>query len=167
MTALELQKDLAEEIEQILGNMLFKDPSGKQEHLKAYAQELPKREQTVSVGNLMPEEADEEDPYPYCIVKIDSGVINVVEGVQQIQTTLIFGIYDDGMESQGHQDIINIIHKITERFTKGPVLRDKYRMDDSTGITWALDDEDRYPYYFGAVEMMWNAFFVGREDKYV
>lgn len=191
MTAYELQKDIAEEVERILQCMLLKDVKGNEVHLKAYTQALPKREQNIhdheeaeavpvpdesimadedialDEGTIMDERL-EEDPYPYCIVKIDSGGLQPAQNVHEVQITLIFGIFDDDKECQGHQVILNMIHKIAERFTKNPYLKEKYRMNHEDGITWVIDDEDQYPYYFGAMEMMWNTFFVKmEEDKYV
>ena len=41
MTPFNLQDELAEEIEHILKDMLFKDVHGKDAKIRAYAQELP------------------------------------------------------------------------------------------------------------------------------
>jgi len=188
VTAYELQKDLAEEVEEILHCMLLKDARGNGAHLRAFLQSLPKRmqgvweegtgEETEEIAgedieddNVMTDESavmeeisGENDPYPYCIVKIDSGELQPAQNTHEIQTTLIFGIYDDDKECQGHQVIMNMIHKISERFGKNPYLMNKYRMNHEVGITWILADEDRYPYYFGAMEMTWETFFVRLED---
>ncbi|MCM1122548.1 MAG: hypothetical protein NC416_08195 [Eubacterium sp.] len=165
MTTYQLQKDLAEEIEQITEDMLFQNPEGKPEHMKAFLQDLPKREQTVQPGNLMVEE-DEDDPYPFCVVRLESGA--VLSGAQAVTVILVFGIFDDGMENLGHQSLLNVIHRVSERFISNPVLKDRYQMDVRRGINWILDEEDRYPYYIGGLEMTWNAYFVERgEDQYV
>lgn len=167
MTTLELQKDLAEEIEDILKEMLLKDVKGRETHLKAFKQCLPKRKQEVD-GNDVWGEEEEEDPYPYCVVRIDSGKLETAQSANQVQTVLVFGIFDDDRECQGHQAILNMIHRITERFTEDPMMKEKYRMNGEAGISWVLDEEDRYPYYFGAMEMTWDTFFVRRkEDRYV
>ena len=42
MTAYELQKDLAEEIEEIVKDILLKNVNGGMTKLKAFSQELPK-----------------------------------------------------------------------------------------------------------------------------
>ena len=61
---------------------------------------------------------------------------------------------------------MNIFQRIAERFTIDPVLNQKYRMNYEAGINWMLDEEDRYPYFYGAMEMTWDTFFVRREDPY-
>ncbi len=187
MTAYELQKDIAEEVEKILQCMLLKDVKGNEVHLKAYTQALQKRTQNIHVheetvldessmndedivfdeGTIM-NEMPEDDPYPYCIVKIESGELQPAQNAHEVQTTLIFGIFDDDKECQGHQVIMNMIHKIAERFTKNPYLKEKHRLNHDAGIKWILGDDDQYPYYFGAMEMTWDTLFVRLEDdKYV
>lgn len=172
MTAYALQKDLAEEVEEILKDILLKDVNGKSAKMKAFPQALPKRFQEVSDEKVnegvMEEDDPEEDPYPYCVIRVESGNMDMVQGAQQIETMLVFGIFDDDKSHQGHQVIMNMIHKIASRFTANSVLKGRYRVNEQAGISWILDDEDRYPYYFGAMNMAWDTFFVGREeDRYV
>ncbi len=163
MTVFQLQQDLMEEIEDILSDILLKKPKGGTDTIKAFSQDLPKREQVVKPGNLLPED-DGEDHYPFCVVRMESG--NIYPGAQGVRTILIFGIFDDSLDNAGHQPLLNIIHKVSERFIKNPVLRDMYRMNEKEGIAWILDDEERYPYFIGAIEMAWDAYFVEREDGY-
>lgn len=169
MTAYELQLALGNEVERISKDILLKDVKGYPAHIKAFAQSLPKRFQDVAdmeddEGDIMPEAGEDEDPYPYCVVRIDSGRLETAESTHEITTTLVFGIFDDDARCLGHQAIMNLIHKITERFIKNPVLNNKCRMNEAADINWVLDDEDKYPYYFGAMEMTWDTFFAGRED---
>ena len=166
MTVYQLLKDLAEEIEAVLADMIFKDPKGKMEHMRAFPQALPKREQNVKIGDLLPDdEEDDEDPYPYCVVRAESGNIGI--GAQKVKVLLIFGIFNDDIKNQGQTELLNVIHRVTERFIKNPVLKDMYRLDLDAGMYWILDDEDRFPYFAGGVGMTWDTFFVEKEDDYV
>ena len=166
MTVYQLLKDLAEEIEAVLADMIFKDPKGKMEHMRAFPQALPKREQNVKIGDLLPDdEEDDEDPYPYCVVRAESGNIGI--GAQKVKVLLIFGILNDDIKNQGQTELLNVIHRVTERFIKNPVLKDMYRLDLDAGMYWILDDEDRFPYFAGGVGMTWDTFFVEKEDDYV
>lgn len=174
MTAYDLQLELAAEIERILKDVLLKDVEGNPAHIKAYAQCLPKRLQNISDvdgdqdGEIMPVIEPEGDQYPYCVVRADSGRMETAQGVHEIATVLVFGIFDDDFRCLGHQALMNMMHRVAERFIRNPVLNDRYTMNEETGIGWVLDDEDRYPYYFGAIEMSWDTFFAGREeDRYV
>lgn len=161
----QLQEDLAEEIEKILSDMRFKNPQGKMVPMKAYRQDVPKRKQEIRKGALMSEEEDTEDPYPFCIVKAESG--GIFNGGQSVSIMLILAVFNDDDQNQGQQELVNAIHKIAERFIKNPVLKDKYRLDQEDGIKWILDDEDRYPYFVGGMTMKWETFFVEKEDNYV
>ncbi len=165
MTIFQLQKDLAEEIEQILANMLFRDPSGKMVPMRAYCQDIPKRQQVIRKGALMPEEGATEEPYPFCVVKAESG--GFFRGAQSVSIMLILAVFNDDKQNQGQQELLNAIHKIAERFIKNPVLKDMHRLDQEDGIKWILDDEDRFPYFVGGMTMNWETFFVEKEDDYV
>jgi hypothetical protein len=164
MTVFQLQKDLMEEIESVLSDIMLKKPKGGMGTIKSYSHELPKREQVVKPGSLMPED-DGDDPYPFCVVRMESG--SIYPGKQGIRTVLVFGIFDDALENQGHQALLNVIHRVAERFVMDPVLKNRYQLNGKEGIGWILDDEERYPYYIGAMEMVWDTFFVEREDRYV
>lgn len=165
MTIFQLQRDLAEEIEIILSDMRFKNPAGSMVQMRAYCQDIPKRKQEIRKGALMPEEEETEDPYPFCIVKMESG--NIISEAQKVSAMLIIAIFNDDTQNQGQQELLNVIHRIAEHFIKNPVLKDRYTMDQKDGISWILDDEDRYPYFVGGMTMKWDAFFAGREDRYV
>lgn len=163
MTPKELQRELAQETENILKDIMCKTVSGKPTNIHAFCQSLPKRMQTIAADSLMSEE--EEEPYPFCVVRIDSGVLEAVNGVQEVKTTLVFGIFDDDVSCQGHQIMLTMFQRIMERFTKNPVLGDRYQMNLGESIEWTLDDEDRHPYYLGAMSMAWNIVFASREEE--
>ncbi len=164
MTVYQLQKDIGDEIEKILSDMVFKDPHGGMGHMKAFSQDLPKREQTVRPGEIMPDEEELEDPYPFCIIRAEEG--EIYSGAQKVKILAVFGVFDDDLENLGHQALLNVINRVAERFMADPVLKDMYRMDSNEGIRWVLDDESVYPYFIGGMEMTWNAYFVEREDRY-
>lgn len=164
MTVFQLQQDLAEEIETILSDMRFKNPAGSMVQMRAYCQDIPKRKQEIKKGALMPDEEETEDPYPFCIVKMESG--GIFSEAQKVSVMLIIATYNDDTQNQGQQELLNVIQRIAERFIKDPVLKDRYRMDQKAGINWILDDEDRYPYFVGGMTMKWDDFFVVKEDDY-
>lgn len=163
MTVCQLQKDLVEDIEETLSGMLFKDSKGNLVRMKAYCQDVPKRQHEMKAGAVMPEE--EEDPYPFCVVRAESG--GMFNGSQRVSIVLIIAVFNDDMQNQGQQELLNIFHRLAERFIKNPVLKDKYRLVQGEGISWILDDEDRYPYFIGGMAMKWDTFFTEREDVYV
>lgn len=165
MTPKELQDALAKEIEDILNDIACKTESGKLTKVHAFSQELPRRMQEIPDDEAAAEEDDEND-YPFCAVRIESGEVDVDQGVQEIRTAVVFGIYDADPACQGHQLIMTMIHRTMERFATDPNLDGRCRMNTRAGISWTLDDGDSHPYYHGAMTMLFDTFFVSREDRY-
>lgn len=164
MTPIELQEELGAEVEYILKDIQLKTADGGMKQIEAFSQELPKRLQNVTGDSVM---ADEDiDPYPFCVVKIDSGELGTAQSAHEVKTVLVLGVFDDDISCQGHRVILTMIQRIMERFTKDPVLNRRYRINEEAGFNWTLDEEDRHPYYLGALSMTWDMFFVRREDKY-
>lgn len=172
MTIFQLQEDLAEEIEKTLSDMLFKNPAGNMVKIRTYRQDVPKRRHKIKTesktGAIMPQEEDiceGKDPYPFCVVRAESG--EMLSGGQRISIMLIFAIFNDDTRNQGQQELLNIFQRLAERFIKDPVLQGKYSLAQEEGISWILDDEDKFPYFIGGMSMQWDTFFVEREDDYV
>lgn len=164
MTPYSLQKALAEKLEELLKDMNFKNDKKEMTHIKIFLQNLPKLQQKVKHGSVMPEE--EKKVFPFCTVRMDSGNLKPGSGFQKAYIILVFGIYDNDPLCQGYQAVLNSFEKITEHFTKNPVLNGLYKLDEGDEIIWMLDNEDRHPYYFGSMEMTWNTLAVRREDPY-
>ena len=171
MTALELQKDLAEEIRELCSDMKFKTPKGSYSKLNMFRQNLPMRkiERKPDLEDAYLDEDQEEemeDPFPYCIVKLDSGKSEGATDAHVVKTVIMLGIYDDSVEADGYQTILNIFEDIRARFRKNQILKGKYVARNE--ITWALADEDEetFPYFFGAMYMEWEIAEYGREDRY-
>lgn len=166
MTVYNLMNDLAAEIRNITKDVVLKDVKGNLVKLNIYKQNLPERQQSIQAGNIMGEE-EEEDPYPYCVIRVDSGSLKSSLSNHEVKVYLVFGVWDDDLEGQGYQVIITMMQRIMERFTNAPVLVGKYRMNAEAGIDWILDEDNQYPYYFGSMAMTWDMAFVRRSDRYV
>lgn len=149
MVAYLLQTELAEEIKRITDKSVVKNTMDDYTKLNVFEQALP-----------IQKTDDEDEPYPYCIVRVMEG--DLEDNDASVKIILVFGIYDDNQDAQGHKTILNLIQKIHERFFKNPILANKYKM--LPGIKWTLQDDDTYPYYFGGVEMNWNILTVSQEE---
>jgi hypothetical protein len=181
MVADYLQQDLVDELKRLFDGALFRTPgepdeSGKPKMapLRVFPQALPIPEPANPPdGDLDPELIEEglglsdlnADPYPYIIVRVESGSIKEIGGEQTVKATLLFGAFDDSYTNQGHRDVLHMIQKIYERFSKNAILAAKY--ENVMPINWALQDEESYPYYFGGMELFFNTLPIGREDPYV
>ncbi len=163
MTVYQLQKDMAEEIADTLSDMLFQDAKGTQVQIKVYCQNVPKKQPEVKSEVNMEER--EENEYPSCVVRAESG--QIFNGGQRISIVINIAIFSDDIRNQGQEELLNIFHKIAERFIRNPVLKDKYRLVQNEGVSWELDDKIKYPYFIGRMAMKWDAFFVEMEEDNV
>lgn len=172
MIATYLQDDLAEELRRIFKEFRLKDPKGEYSELHIFEQALP-----VPVAQDIPEDVTDfdleegiydaqatEDPYPYIIVRVEQGKIEVIDQEQTVEVNLVIGIIDRDYNNQGHKDILNIIQKIYERFAKNAILAGKYECTHP--IEWALQDEESYPYFFGGMALQFETVPIRREDPY-
>ncbi|WP_167955125.1 hypothetical protein [Anaerosporobacter faecicola] len=154
---------MKEELEKVLGEVRLKDPNntGKYTSIKIYEQVLPKIK--IEYDRYDEEEEDQsEEPFPYIIIKLDSG--KIVNEDEAVKVELLIATYDDDLQNQGHKDVLNIINKIYERFYKNPMLANKYfRVND---IDWVLQDDDMYPYYYGAMGMEFKVRMFKKEDRF-
>lgn len=159
-TPLLLQEELVKEMRRITEGMMFLKPRGNRERvpLHVFSQSLP-----IPMGSIitpaiqesetidyMEEEMDEPVfNCPWCVVKISTGKIPGINEMQEVEAAVCFGIFNDDTKNQGHQDILNLIQKTYERFSRNPILAGQYTCTGS--FEWALQEEDTFPHYFGAI----------------
>lgn len=188
MTPEMFQDALCEEIRRLLQGRVYKKPPPEPEKPEfnedeydeesedldeepvTESEEAPEPElvpMSVFAQNIpIPASEDEEyDPVPYIIVRINSGNdANVSDSKYIIQTVVIMGIWENDKNAQGHRELLNIINLVYERFMKNPCLDGKYVYDG--GFSWNIQDDDYYPYYFGAFNMNFAIPAIRREDPY-
>lgn len=168
-----LQEALKKEIESITSDMEFKRPKSEGlVPLAVYLQALPvpKRadappgqeayQGTIDYSDDEPEESVTN--CPWCKVMFDGGNVSAPEGDQSCDVVIAFGIYDNDLNNQGHQYLLNLIDRIYTRFAKNPILDHQYTC--SGEFDWALQDEDTYPYYFGALVTSFTFKGIRREN---
>ena len=173
MIATFLQDDLKTELEAIFEHFFLKDPAGETSKIHVYKQFLPIPE-TVDIPSTVTDlELEEETynaqakemPFPYILVRVQEGIIEKIDGEQAVSVTLIIGVVDRGHENQGYKDVLNIIQKIYERFSKNAILAQKYEC--MMPIQWALQEEESYPYFFGGMALRFETAAIKREDPYI
>lgn len=153
MTATMLQEEIVKELEAIFKGDLFKDSLGKYVKLNVYEQQLPIRE-----------DEDSPDPMPYIIVRLETGSTKSGTDPQEVLVTLLFGYFDDSPENNGHKGVLGMIQKVHERFEKQPMLANQFMFQDP--FDWALQDEESFPYFFGAASMTFKTAAIRKEDKF-
>lgn len=157
MTVGNLQKELMKDIGNIFEKDLFKDSLGKYVSLNIYAQNLPIRE-----------DEDAPDPVPYIVVRVLDGKVKGWVEAQEVQVMLILGCFDDNVNNDGHEILLELIQKIEERFLKNPILSKQFMFlnDEQHPFEWALQEEESFPYFFGAISMSFRTPTIRKEDKY-
>lgn len=154
MTPSELQDELVGEMQCILDGYIYKEPTGNHTPLHVFAQNIPIKEMD-----------DDEDPFPYLIVRLDSGEDDGGrDSFHTVSIVIVIGIWDDALDAQGHRDVLNIIQKIYQRFHTNPDLN--RRAAYAGGFKWAIQEETYYPYNFGACHMKFHIAAIRREDYF-
>lgn len=154
MTPLELQDELVEEFKKLFEDYTHKTPAGDRIPLNVYSQHIP-----------INETDEEEDPVPYIIVRLSTGDDDGTrDSNNRVNIVIIVGIFDDGLEAQGHRDIMNIIQKIYDRFHRNPNLNNKAAYTGE--FHWAAQEDNYYPFYFGACSISFYIAAIRREDEY-
>ena len=155
MTPLMLQDALIEELKDIFKDYLYKTPQGKRIPINVYAQNLPVNETD-----------DDADPVPYMIVRLKSGEDKgTVDSGNTVTLVIVISTWDDALDNQGHRDAMNIIQKIQHRFQSNPNLNGKGFF--SGEFNWAMQDDNYYPYSFGACSLKFTIAAIRREDPFV
>lgn len=172
-TPLFLQQALIEEIKEITSGMLFKAP-GKEDlvPLSVYGQALPipildsvgEGEGLDSISYSDGQLADPVFKCPWCQVKIQNGTITETNGPQNVEVAICFGVFDKNNQNKGHQDVLNLIQKVYNRFSVNPLLERQYTCTGA--FEWALQEEDTYPYFFGAIGTTFQFMGYRRELKF-
>ena len=176
MVASLLQDDLVQELNMLFAEDIFKNPKNERQALKAFPQALPIPEAgrmpegdmdpvLIEEGLGLSDQLSEDQLFPYAIVRVEDGEIAGAEADQQINITLLFGSWDNDRNNQGNKDILHMIQKVYERFSKNPILAGRYECLGR--MKWATQDENSWPYFFGGMELQFSTIAIRREDKYI
>ncbi len=153
LTAASLQETLCGEIGRIFEGQFFGNSDHDLVSLNVFEQFLPVRETD-----------DDPDPVPYIVVRLETGTTESDNDPQTVTVTLLFGCFDDDVENNGHRTILGMIQRVQERFQKEPMLGHAFMFQHP--FAWAMQDEESFPYFFGAASMTFQTAAVRKEDKY-
>lgn len=173
-TPLFFQKALVEEIKKITSDMRFQNPGGEELlELSVFAQSLPipgrkqdagNQEEYQSIEYSVSETEEAVFNCPWCVVKLEGGSIPEINGFQHIEVSICFGVYNPDKDNKGHEELLNLIQRVYQRFACDPLLDRQYTC--SGEFEWALQEEDTYPYYFGAITTTFKFMGYRREMIY-
>lgn len=156
MTINDLQGALIREIEKITKEMNLVNCRGENVYLKGYQQAIPLMTVRASDG-LLDEDAspDEAELFPYFITRVDTVKYQdeQAEGANRAHVMIAFAIYDEDTEYKGYYTLTAVMERVIQRFQTDPVL-DAFWCERQMGA--AYQEDDTYPQFFGALEMIWN-----------
>ena len=146
MTALDLQKEIQNDLEALLANRRYKTPDGGFAAPQIFRQFVPKRASE-----------EDDDPFPYIEVRIAGARLPNQESPEKVQVFLIIGIYDDDHENNGMDSVMEIIHVIKTHYEETPRLAGVFVCDtEESPIEWDLQEEESWPYFFGVMSLVFN-----------
>lgn len=154
MTKKEFLDDFAEELQKILRDVYTKNTKGEDVGVSVYKNRLP----------VITEDEDDESKYfPYAIARISDADTDEEQPWKQ-RVYVLLGVYDEDLMGEGYLHLLTMMERITDRYLTEPLLNHKYRAEPK--MSTDIQDEDTYPYYFGAVEMTFNIPKVERRDDF-
>lgn len=160
MTPLMLQDALIEELQ-----VLFADSSYKVRTETVEDEPLFRTFQFFRQYLPIPKSDDDEDPIPYIIVRLIEGDDpGGRDSANTVKVAIVIGIWDDDLSAQGHVSVMNAIHDIYERFSKNPMVGSVGFFDGD--FEWMMQEDDYFPYFFGACSMNFRIAAIRREDPF-
>lgn len=147
-TARMMQRALCEEMENLFADEKYSGQESRK-HLRLFQQKIP-------IPTDDDEDTDTNESFPpYILVMLDGGTIPNKDSPQIVSTTLVICCYDTETEREGYQDVINITERIIQHFSAKPFFGGAFTVLCETGkeITWAIQEDDTAPYYYGAVNL--------------
>lgn len=152
MTPLMLYDDLIAEVENILRDVVTKNTAGEDMvGVKGYKYRLPL---------ITADDEDESQFFPYFIVRLSGGKTEDDDSPWLDTADILLGVCENDKDIPGHEHIMVMIQRITDRFVAEPLLNKKFRAEQD--VEWAVQDEDTYPFYFGGVEIKFRVPKIGR-----
>lgn len=152
MTPLMLYDDLIAEVENILRDVVTKNTAGEDVvGVKGYKYRLPL---------ITADDEDESQFFPYFIVRLSGGKTEDDDSPWLVTADILLGVCENDKDVLGHEHIMVMIQRITDRFAAEPLLNNKFRAEQD--MEWAIQDEDTYPFYFGGVEIKFRVPKIGR-----
>lgn len=142
------QDALIETLEELFKGMKYNGQQGRKP-LRIYKQDLP-----ITENNDSDVDTDAAAA-PYVVVRMTGGQIEDEKSPQKVEFSLVICAYDLGNAREGYQDVANIKEDIIQRFCTRPYFGDVFTV--LKPIVWAMQQDDTYPYYFGACNLTCTA----------
>lgn len=150
---------LADDLRELFAGQVFPCSAGGERQINVYVQDLP------IIEGFDEAPRDNEIPEPYIIVRTSEGKTEKPTSAQEISVILIVCAYDNAPNRQGHRYVLHIMREILARYMRNPLVRIKPGSSGTCGgpwsflcpAKWATQQDDTHPYYFGAMQLKFEA----------
>ena len=168
MNARALQTAIKEDLESLFSGVPYKTPPQSAGNRPAFYPDSPETlpdEETPGSGTIRVFEQElpirepgiTEDPFPYIIVRLDTGGVDSPTDPHKASIILLIGVYDDDKQNQGHKSVLEIMETIQTHYEKFPTLcGGNFQFTDP--FQWTLQDEPSWPYFYGACSLAFNLY---------
>ena len=141
-----MQDALCDELRNLFAGRVFNGQGGLKA-LKVFRQNLP-----IDTG--LDEDADTDAAAsPYIVVLVEGGKIYDMNSPKVVSVTLTVCSYDEGNKREGFRDVQNILETIEQWLCQRPHFGGAFTvlLGHEKNIEDALQMDDTWPYYFGAL----------------
>ena len=126
MTPLMLYDDLIAEVENILRDVVTKNTAGEDVvGVKGYKYRLPL---------ITADDEDESRFFPYFLVRLSEGKTKDDDSPWLVTADILLGVCENDKDVPGHEHIMVMIQRITDRFAAEPLLNKKFRAEQGHGM---------------------------------
>jgi len=137
---------MVDELKELFKGQKFTGPDGQAE-LKVFSQLYPIQE--CSDDGYLDDLSLAESLAPSLLVQMEGGEIDTANKQPIVTLRPVACVYDGGVNREGFNEVYAITQAIVERFDQdadfGGAFEARYP------LTWAIQQEESVPYYFGAV----------------
>ena len=135
MTTVTLLQDLVDFVKEAVSTYQYKNSQG------------IVKEINVKDGYLKVREDDDEEDFPYVLIRLGKGEANYDEAIVKVR--LYVGVRDKDVDN-GYISCLNIIEHIRHTLQQTPFVNDMYEVRPP--FKWEMAESETYPLWFGLLE---------------
>lgn len=148
---LDLLDGLKERVCEILEDYPANFLGSTQKKMNIYRHKVPERmDNRVKVKG---KEETQDDVFPLCVVKVDSGSKEGNVSNHDINMQIFVGLENEGLEGEGYDDVLRCLTRIWNELNREPVVAKFFKLKDELDWSVNTDDAETHPYYYGLIRL--------------
>lgn len=150
-TPLDLIEGLKERVEQILAAYPAQYFGSTQKPFNIFRHKVPER--MANRVKVKGQEETQDDVFPFCVVKTDSGGKERNVSNHDISMQLFVGVENEGLEGEGYDDVLRCLTRIWNELNQELVVAKFFKLKDELDWSVNTDDAETHPYYYGLIRL--------------